>query len=261
MTSTCSRTTPTTVDISRPTRKSSSISSHRMTSTENDIQEHYNGNNTSRSLSFMDGSIDSVRGPKLHHDDDNEDDLKSNIGQQNIGSIETRNVRRLRIIIGIVLFISATILSITTFRYVQQSEYDTFAMNYQQDANKVIVGIGQQMEQTLTIFDSYTSLIVSMAQQTNQVWPYVTIPNFAVTGSKLRSATEGIQIVLNSVVTASQRLSWENYTSVYGPNWVNETLHMQANDANYYGINRFNYTVDDTIHSDLEATLPYNDTS
>jgi hypothetical protein len=224
------------------------------------MQEHYKGNYKSRSFISIDGSIESVGGHKQQYDDD-KDEVNSNNGQPNIGLKETIKVRRLRIIIGIVLCISATILSVTTFRYVQQSEYDTFVMNYRQDANKVIVGMGQQMEQTLTIFDSYTSMIVSMAQQTNQIWPFVTIPNFAVTGSKLRSATAGIQISLSTVVKSSQRLEWENYTSVYGPKWANETLYIQANDANYFGVNDFNYRIDDTIYSDLEGTLPYNDTS
>jgi hypothetical protein len=195
--------------------------------------------------------------------ENNENDYNNN--QDNtmttIGSKETTKVRRLRILIAIVIMISAAVISIATYRFLQQSETNTFVMNYQQDTTKIIDGIANQMfEQTLTTFDLYTTNILSVVSSTNQKWPFVTIPYFPVLGSKLRSASDGISITLSTVVHSNQRVEWENYTSIYGPIWVNETIYIQANDAHYYGLNDDNYTIEDQIYSDF-GIVPYDDTS
>jgi hypothetical protein len=145
---------------------------------------------------------------------------------------ETRNVNCFRVIVAIVLILSTISMAMAVFYFVRNSELKQFESMFFADANKVLDGVGESIKSNLAAMDVFASMMVSIAKQSNQTFPFVTIPTFAIKASKLLSLCDGFSISTQPVVHADQRLQWEAYTSKQQW-WVNETKKIQEIDVFY----------------------------
>lgn len=61
-------------------------------------------------------------------------------------------------------------------RYLSNAEQERFIEKHKNDANKVIQSVGQTLDLTLGIFDTFTVGMVAYTDDNNDSkWPYVTV--------------------------------------------------------------------------------------
>ena len=63
---------------------------------------------------------------------------------------------------------------------------------------------------------------------TNQSWPYVVVPDFAVRAEKIRSLANAVLVNTYTLVEPEQRSTWQNFTAAVGPEWVNNSIEAIA---------------------------------
>eukprot|EP00977_Amphora_coffeiformis_P019489 scaffold7295_cov167-Amphora_coffeaeformis.AAC.11 len=143
-------------------------------------------------------------------------------------------VKYSRIAVLVILLVSAVGLAVFVYRYTNSSELDQFEKQFEEDARKVLEHVGTELDFTLGASDAFLVEEITSAQQTNQSWPFVTNPSFAVRAAKLRSLTKALVVITYPAVTDVNREQWEAY-SVQNDGWVEEGLRVQENDANFQG--------------------------
>jgi hypothetical protein len=147
---------------------------------------------------------------------------------------ETQHVKVLRTIVAIVLVLSTVGITLAIYFYVRHSEQSDLDIGYASDTDRILDGIGMSIHDSLGAMASLGTMMISFARQTNQTFPFVTMPLFAVTASRFLTLTAGIQLSIQPVVTSTQRLQWEEYAMNHEW-WVNETKGVQEIDPFYYG--------------------------
>jgi hypothetical protein len=175
-----------------------------------------------------------------------------------IGKKETKSVNRQRAIVVLVLIASTIGVAIGVYWYIYHSEKIQFEQNFVDDAHKVFESIGSSLERTLGAIDILTATIVSTAHYTNQSWPFVTIPGFAIHAAKVRATSDGIGIFFQPVVQPSERIQWEEY-SMKHQGWVHETIELQEKDVNFFGPIVYDFEPRPFIFGTFDM-IPYNET-
>jgi hypothetical protein len=92
---------------------------------------------------------------------------------------------------------------------------------------------------------------VAQARATNQTWPFVTIPSFAIRATKARLQSDAFCLQVYPLVTKEQRPEWEKY-SLANQGWVNESMKVQEHDEFYYGPVWYNHSISETIYGDRD---------
>jgi hypothetical protein len=169
---------------------------------------------------------------------------------------ETAAVIRLKVIVVFVLVAFTTLVSTVVYVYLSSNEQEQFESQYHDDSRKVLQGMGTSLDQTLGSFDGLAVALVSQARETNQSWPFVTVPDFAVRMSKLLPLTKAININILPIVTPEQRSEWETYT-VQNDGWINQGMAVQEAWDGYYGPVIYNGIQLGTVHGDFDD-IPLN---
>jgi hypothetical protein len=190
-----------------------------------------------------------LSGPRSGHDD-------AEVLEEVIAQKETKVVGCLKIVVLLVLAISATIVATTVHSYLSHAEQAKFEAAFQDDASKIFQAIGTSLDKSFGLLDSLAVLYVSYAKMSNQTWPFVTMPDFAIRLAKILPLTDAIAVNVLPVVTPENRKKWEAY-SVANDYWVNEGMAIQETWDGYYGPVVYNGTKYGVIHSDY-GNLPYN---
>ena len=174
-----------------------------------------------------------------------ESDDKSN-SEDGVGKDETKTIQKMRLFMVFVL-IFAVAGALATFFYLRHLEMTKFEGQFNQDATKVLASIGATLDFTLASLDALVVGMVSHAKDSNQTWPFVTIPDFGVRAGKVRRLTNGYVLNIYAYIEDGQRNQWENYTAHHNW-WVEEGLDIQEKDAAYTGPIVRDYETWDKIH-------------
>jgi hypothetical protein len=191
--------------------------------------------------------------------DEEERPLNKDDGEEHrIGKRETVAVTWLRLLVVLVLVISTVAASFSIHSYLTKSETERFESQFKDDSHKILEAAGSSLDKTLGLLDSIAVSLVSEADFTNQSWPFVTMPNFAVRMAKILPLTDAIIINVLPYVKNDLRAEWEAYTvSQHG--WVEQSMKIQDHWEGYYGPIVYNSPPNGVLHSDF-ANLPYNET-
>ena len=98
----------------------------------------------------------------------------------------------------------------------------------------MLEAIGVGFEKTLKSLDSLAVAVVSHAITTNQTWPFVTVPDFAIHAAKMISNSDAIIVGVLPLVATEKRAQWERYT-ITNNQWVNASVQLQADYAFFNG--------------------------
>jgi hypothetical protein len=101
----------------------------------------------------------------------------------------------------------------------------------------------------LRAFDSVEVAFQTIAADTNQTWPFVTIPNFAKIMTNVLALSDAIHIDFIPVVAPALRDAWEDYASTHNV-WINDALSVQKDYGGYYGPIIYNASYERVIHDD-----------
>lgn len=171
-----------------------------------------------------------------------------NHGRQQLASDETRAMLRLKIIVFSCLFLSMIAVAFTAYYMLSKQEEEEFNRHYHGDAHKVLSTVRGNLVRTLQGADEFAASLTSIANATNQTWPFVVIPDFAVRAEKIRSMSQAVVVYTYHFVKPHQREEWQNFTARVGKAWVDESI---AVVEDYQGMPWqiiWNYTLFDVIH-------------
>jgi hypothetical protein len=106
------------------------------------------------------------------------------------------------------------------------------------------------------------SSLNTLAQYSNQEFPFVTIPEFGTLSAKAQQRTGAICTYLLPVISFEQRIKWEYYSSSINQNvekWVERILDVQDDYTYFHGPLPQNRTwfTSDVIYSYTEDMIPY----
>lgn len=186
------------------------------------------------SINLMDAGSYSSESSIADSDDCGEPERAKSEPNEVIARQETKDVLRLKLLVLLVLVLSAAGIGTTVYIYTSRTEVAQFEHQFRDDTNKLYGAIGSSIDKTLATYDSLAVSTVSFAKATGAEWPFVTIPNFALRMSKILPLSDVISICLAPVVTPANRRKWEAY-SLNNDYWVNESLAIQETWEGYYG--------------------------
>lgn len=94
----------------------------------------------------------------------------------------------------LVLTVAAATVVTSMYLYISRTEQNRtdqlrkeqtqFQAQFWEDTNKVVEAIGSNLDKTLRLLDSVAVTLVAIVGISIQIWPYVTIPDFALRMSK-----------------------------------------------------------------------------
>jgi len=206
-----------------------------------DEEEYVNDHSSSFGTEMGDGEMD-----KRVQNERVEEEAKM------MAQSETKAVRGLKMLVFLVLALSALAVSLAAYYYAHGEEYSNFETRFDDDATKVLATLGRGLfDTTLAAVDIFMVGMTSYAASTNQTFPFVTIPNFEAKASRIRELSKTIVLSVYPFVASEQRGDWENYGAEHNA-WVNQSMQMQARDSSYYGPIVYNYTNWDVIYGNDE---------
>ena len=107
-----------------------------------------------------------------------------------------------------------------TYIFTSKAEVAQFEQQFEEDAQKIMQSIGASVDSTIAAVDAFAIGLLSFARDTNQTWPFVTIPDLEARTSKVLALTKAIIIFEFMVVKPEERSRWETYTAEKGPVWA-----------------------------------------
>ena len=146
-------------------------------------------------------------------------DAPSEEEQEELAKAETRKLFWLRLFVLSVLVISAIGVALAVYFYVSNSEEDDFVEHFLDAADKVFEAIGSTLALSLGALDNFAVNQVSFARYTNETWPFVTFPDYAIKAAKIRSLSKAILVSQYHLVSTEKKTEWEKY-SIENDDWV-----------------------------------------
>jgi hypothetical protein len=162
---------------------------------------------------------------------------------------ETKNVFHLKLVVMLILVVSASTIAASVYRYISQTETSQFESKFGYDASKIFQSMGNSLERTLGSMDSLAVTMVSYARDLNDTWPFVTLPDFGVKMAKLLPLTDAFVISVLPIIYPEKRKEWEEYSLLHH-GWVNQSMAIQETWNGYYGPIIYDWAPYVTIHGD-----------
>jgi hypothetical protein len=141
-----------------------------------------------------------------------------------------------RILFMLLLVLLAIGTALAAYFAMVYAEQQKFRAKFLADSMKILESIGLTLDRSFGSIDAFAVNTVSIARDTNQTWPFVTIPDFALRSAKVLSLAKGIWFTNYIYVTHDQREKWQQY-SLQNDDWVDQALYIQekALNSTYFG--------------------------
>ena len=173
-----------------------------------------------------------------------------------IANKETQLILRLKLFVILVLIGSAIIAALLVFMYTRNSEVSNFENQFTEYAEKVMETIISTLETSFGAMDMLASSVTAYAENNNQTWPFVFVPDFAIRASKTMALSRSFQMYMAPLVSPEERVAWEEFAKQHQYEDMNDTLKTMEIDPNYYGPIDYNCTYR-TVYGDY-GDIPYN---
>lgn len=178
--------------------------------------------------------------------------------ERQLASKEIKKVRRTKNFIILFLLIIMIGVSAAAYCLLSYQEYQEFKIQFHEDSHKVLLTMGINLIRTLQASDAFVVSITSLASATNQDWPFVIVPDFAVRAEKIRSLANAVYVNTYNLVQHDKRKEWENFTAQNGKSMINESI---AAIENFDGMDWpivWDYNLWDVVHdySEFEKENP-----
>jgi hypothetical protein len=210
-------------------------------------QEQFDNDNDDDDDSYRSGNA-SQSSPSAYTDSTRTGRKKGNSSDNpldfDIARKENQAVVMWKVVVISVMVLITIGASVAVFVYVDSKEQYNFEDNFEDDALKIFSDLGKNVIQRFGQLDGLVTAMVSYTNVSgNTDWPFVTVPNHAVSASKARTTTGAVAIenfyyIEDSGATDwknNTRQGWEQYTREQGDQWVNQALAVQEVDDSYFG--------------------------
>ena len=168
--------------------------------------------------------------------------------QRQLAAKESIKVRRTKNFVMFFLLLIMVGVSVATYFWISYQENEEFHRQFNEDSHKVLTTMGSNLVRTLEASDAFVVSIASLASATNQIWPFVVVPDFAVRAEKIRSLANAVYVNTYHFIQPNERNEWERFTSRHGESMIRESIEAieSFNGANWPIV--WNYTLWDVIH-------------
>jgi hypothetical protein len=147
---------------------------------------------------------------------------------------ETKIVSALRVLVLVLLLVTATLTSIGVYFHTSNEETQMFESTYQANTERIVESFHDALEHRLGAIDSMATAITSYSLDAKQTFPFVTIPNFEIRGSDLRVQADASGIIYMPLVTDETRVAWEDYAlanrNQFGESYQEDLKQREAQD-------------------------------
>ena len=200
----------------------------------NEIYGSDNNNSNSITIQVSDETDDSDKTSDDPHGDQRSSKDPHAPKEVRLAKRETRAVTKWKLGVLVVLLLSAIGTALAVFFYIRNSETEKFEEAFQSSAFKVLESVGISFETALKSLDSLAVAFVSEATISNQPFPFVTVPDFAILAAKMISNSDSFVVTFWPVIASKDREHWEEYSLTHNQ-WVNASVHLQEDYAFYHG--------------------------
>jgi hypothetical protein len=185
--------------------------------------------------------------------DDSRRTTMTMLSREDLMVLETRKVKRVKHCLAFFLVACMGFMGWIVYWYASSQEESQFQEQFEEDAKKVLSTLGSNLDRVLEAMDAFSVSLISFARATDQTWPFVVIPDFAVRAEKIRAMSNAVYINTYHMVDVDQREAWELFTSLPEANyWMNETIALQEENPKNVWPAVWNFTSWDVIHGSEE---------
>mmetsp|Transcript_1718 Transcript_1718/g.4427 ORF Transcript_1718/g.4427 Transcript_1718/m.4427 type:complete len:967 (-) Transcript_1718:770-3670(-) len=168
--------------------------------------------------------------------------------EQQLAAKESKKIHRTKFFVMFFLLVIMVGVSIATYYMISREEHVEFVHQFNDDSHKILSSMGSNFVRNLEASDAFVVSITSLASVTNQEWPFVVVPDFAVRAEKIRSLANAVYVSTYNLVQPNQRNEWEKFTAEKGESIVIESITaLEDFDEKQWPV-VWNYTLWDVIH-------------
>ena len=149
--------------------------------------------------------------------------------QQVLASSETKQVNTIRVIVLLVLFAAAALVSVLIFFLTRDAEQEEFERAFEGNAKKVIFSFRDIVKEKFAAISSLGVSFTSFARAQSadsEGWPFVTMNDFQQRAKSSKQLSGALFLELLPIIHEKDRVRWENY-SLSNADWINEGYKYQ----------------------------------
>ena len=162
----------------------------------------------------------------------NSDDTKSQVVNHiSVAEKEQKWVNRSKVLVILVLLVAVAATASSIFLILRNEEEQDFQAQFQNYANQIIAVSQSNALSSFEMIESFSVSITSYASDTEQTWPYVTIPDFAARVDRVVAQSHASRFAFSPLVQPWQYGEWTNYS--YG-----HKIDTFRDDVEYLGLNK-----------------------
>jgi hypothetical protein len=140
-----------------------------------------------------------------------EDDHHTEESNEEMAQRKTKQVKHLRVAAFLALLVTAVAMCLGVYLYTKNEEEENFRTEFEHNAEIIVDRFITTVEKTLGAIDTMSASITSYAVATNSTFPFVTVPDFEVSGANLRTVSGTFVATWLPLVTDETRDAWEEY--------------------------------------------------
>jgi hypothetical protein len=169
------------------------------------------------------GTIDPSGDYSVSTDSENADLEAVNVKQKaaederrTLGKRESRAIGWLRLLVLGLLVLFGFATSVSVYFLIRETEEDAYSNSVNHFTEVVIDRFNVGIERKLEALDTLSTSITSHALESNETFPFVTMPDFEYKGSNARISGDSILTLYLPYISADQRGAWEDYAQQNG---------------------------------------------
>ena len=179
-------------------------------------------------------SNDSITFSSSGDGDDNDEEANGGKAKKRISEgiaiaqRENKAVGCLRMTVFTVLLIVAASVSAGVYWYSRKSELEDFRTIFGDYGRNIVDTFQSNAKQRLLAIESLSTTLTSYAIDTNQSWPFVTLPDYELRATETIDLASVLSCVMLPLVSnPEEKDKWESYV-VDNDSWFKEGLRIQA---------------------------------
>lgn len=149
-----------------------------------------------------------------------------NSATPDIAEKEARQVFWSKVLVGLVLVASTSLLGYFTFQFVRHEEQNEFKNQFLDYADEIVDQSKNNAISSLAVLESLSKTVTSLAMFANESWPLISLPHFEIRASDYLDISGAQQIAFAPIVQEEEREPWEAYTTAH-QDWIQDGLDLE----------------------------------
>jgi hypothetical protein len=132
---------------------------------------------------------------------------------------ENKVISRIKYFLFAFLLVTAVVVGSVVYLLAKEADDYKLEEDFVEFADLFFQSVSSSLDMSLSSIDNYIVNLVSHAEVTNSIWPFVVLPHFSQKIRKIQKVARAAHLSQSHFVRNDQRLEWENFTSTNNQ-WV-----------------------------------------